>query len=54
MWAVVLTVEVAADPASGVSGTQIQPSCCSGVFVDQGAESVAPLELVWRAWTEEA
>jgi hypothetical protein len=37
----------------GVSGTQIHPSCCSGVFVDQSAESVASVELVWRAWTDE-
>jgi hypothetical protein len=35
-------------------GTQIRPSCCSGVFVDQSAESVAAAELVWRAWTDEA
>jgi hypothetical protein len=38
----------------GVLGTQIRPSCCSGVFVDQSAESVAAAELVWRAWTDEA
>jgi hypothetical protein len=37
-----------------LSGTQNRPSCCSGVFVDQSAESVAALKLVWRAWTDEA
>lgn len=37
-----------------LSGTQIHPSCCSGVFVDQSAESVASVELLWRAWTDEA
>jgi hypothetical protein len=37
----------------GVSGTQIHPSCCSGVFMDQPAESVAAVKLVWRAWTDE-
>jgi hypothetical protein len=37
-----------------VLGTQIRPSCCSGVFVDQSAESVMSVELVWRAWTDEA
>ncbi len=31
-----------------LSGTQIHPSCCSGVFVDQPAESVAAVELVSR------
>src|SRR5437667_8944453 len=36
-----------------VSGTQIHPSCCSGVFVDQSAESVASVELVWRVRTDE-
>jgi len=40
--------------AEGLLGTQIRPSCCSGVFVDQSAESVAAAELVWRAWTDEA
>jgi hypothetical protein len=38
----------------GVSGTQIHLSCCSGVFVNQSAESVAAVELVWRAWIDEA
>ena len=33
----------------GVLGAQIHPSCCSGVFVDQSAESVMSVELVWRA-----
>jgi hypothetical protein len=37
-----------------LSGTQIHRSCCSGVFVDQSAESVASVELVWRAWADEA
>jgi putative transposase len=37
-----------------LSGTQIHRSCCSGVFVNQSAESVASAELVWRAWTGEA
>ena len=32
-----------------VSGTQINPSSRSGVFVDQSAESVASVELTWRA-----
>ena len=30
------------------------PSCCSGVFVDQSAEFVASLELVWRVGNGEA
>jgi hypothetical protein len=38
----------------GLSGTQIRPSCCSGVFVDQSAESVASMELAWRVRTDEA
>src|SRR6266545_4104894 len=42
----------AEDP--GLSGTQIHPSCCSGVFVDQSADSVASLELVWRVGNGEA
>jgi hypothetical protein len=33
---------------ASVSGTQIHPSCCSGGFVDQSAESVAAVELVRR------
>jgi hypothetical protein len=37
-----------------VLGTQIRRSCCSGVFVDQSAESVAAAELLRRAGTEEA
>jgi hypothetical protein len=37
-----------------VSGTQIHPSCCSGVFVNQSSESVASVEPVLRAWTDEA
>jgi hypothetical protein len=41
-------------PPAGLSGTQIHPSCCAGVFVDQSAESVASVEVVWRAWTDEA
>jgi hypothetical protein len=32
-----------------VSGTQIHSSCCSGVFVDESAESVVSVELVWWA-----
>lgn len=35
-----------ADKALGVG--------CSGVFVDQSVESVAAVQLVWRAWTDEA
>jgi hypothetical protein len=35
--------------ASHVSGTQNHPSCCSGVFMDESAESVAAVELVWWA-----
>jgi SpoVK/Ycf46/Vps4 family AAA+-type ATPase len=30
-----------------LSGTQTHPSCCSGVFVDQSAESVTSLDLSW-------
>ena len=40
--------------APRVSGTQTHPSCCSRVFVDQSAESVASVDLVWRAWAYEA
>jgi hypothetical protein len=40
--------------ADSVSGTQTYPSGCSDVFVDQSAESVAALDLVWRAWPDEA
>jgi hypothetical protein len=48
-------LDVALVPSiSAVLGTQIRPSCCSGVFVDQSAESIAAAELVWRAWTDEA
>jgi len=36
-----------------VSGTQIGLSSCSGVFVDEPAESVASVELVWRVRAEE-
>ena len=36
-----------------MSGTQIHPSCCSCVFVDQSAESVASVELIWRACADE-
>ena len=39
--------------STALSGTQIHPSCCSGVFVDQSAESVASLELVWRVGSGE-
>jgi hypothetical protein len=42
------------DVSFGLSGTQIHLSCCSGVFVNQSAESVAAVELVWRAWIDEA
>jgi hypothetical protein len=38
----------------GLSGTQIHPSCGSGVFVDQSAESVAAVELVRRTSTDGA
>jgi hypothetical protein len=37
-----------------LSGTQIHPSCCAGVFVDQSAESVASVEVVSRVRTDEA
>jgi hypothetical protein len=37
-----------------VSGTQINPSCRSEVFVDESAESVASVNLVWRMRTDEA
>jgi hypothetical protein len=39
---------------AGVSGTQINPSSCLGVFVDQSAESIAAVKLVWRVWADEA
>jgi hypothetical protein len=43
------------DPRIGsLSGTQIHPSCGSGVFVDQSAESVAAVELVRRTSTDGA
>jgi hypothetical protein len=38
---------------SGASGTQINPSCRSKVFVDESAESVASVNLVWRVRTDE-
>ena len=38
----------------GVLGTQIRPSCCSAVFVDDSAESVASVELVWWVRIAEA
>ena len=31
-----------------VSGTQIHPSCCWGVFVDESAEAVASVDVMWR------
>jgi hypothetical protein len=34
-------------------GAQIHPSCCLGVFVDESAESVASVELVWRVRADE-
>ena len=37
-----------------VLGTQIHPSCRTGVFVDQSAESVASVELVWGVRTDGA
>ena len=37
-----------------VLGTQIHPSCRTGVFVDQSAESVASVELFWGVRTDEA
>jgi hypothetical protein len=40
-------------PWRHLSGTQTNPSCCSGIFVDQSAESVASVELVWLAWADE-
>jgi hypothetical protein len=36
-----------------LSGTQIHPSCCSCVFVDQSAESIASVELIWRVRADE-
>jgi hypothetical protein len=36
-----------------VSGAQIRRSCCSGVFVDQTAESIASVKPVWRVRTDE-
>jgi hypothetical protein len=39
--------------ARPVSGTQIHPSCCSHVFVDQSAESFASVELVWWVRSDE-
>jgi hypothetical protein len=50
---VVLVVDASA-MARSVSGTQIHRSCCSGVFVDQSAEPVASVELVWWVRTDEA
>ena len=44
----VLEVEVhtaALRATQTVSGTQTRPSCCSGVFVDESAESVAAVDL---------
>jgi hypothetical protein len=38
---------------STLLGTQIRPSCCSDVVVDQSAEWVVAEELVWRVWTDE-
>jgi len=38
---------------TSVSGAQIRRSCCSGVFVDQTAESIASVEPVWRVRTDE-
>jgi hypothetical protein len=38
---------------SDLSGAQIRRSCCSGVFVDQTAESIASVEPVWRVRTDE-
>jgi len=35
-------------------GTQIDPSCCSGVFVDQSAEPVASVQCVRRVRIDEA
>jgi hypothetical protein len=37
-----------------LSGTQIHSSCCSGVFVDESAESVVSVELVWWVGADEA
>jgi chaperonin GroEL (HSP60 family) len=36
-----------------VSGAQIRRSCCSGVFVDQTAESIASVKPAWRVRTDE-
>jgi uncharacterized protein YcfJ len=36
-----------------LSGAQIRRSCCSGVFVDQTAESIASVKPVWRVRTDE-
>jgi hypothetical protein len=35
-------------------GAQIRPSCCSGVFVDESAESVASMDLVGGARVDDA
>jgi hypothetical protein len=43
-----------ADPSQTVSGTQIHPSCCSAVFVDQSTEPVASLDLSWWVGGDEA
>jgi hypothetical protein len=35
-----------------LSGAQIHPSCCWDVFLEESAESVATVELVWRVREE--
>jgi len=47
-------VRTVATAQKRLSGTQTHPSCCSRVFVDQSAESVAALDLVWLARADEA
>jgi hypothetical protein len=39
---------------TSLSGTQINRSCCSGVFVDQSAESVVSVKLVWWVRSDES
>jgi hypothetical protein len=53
-WRLVQDVEESVVPLHDtLSGTRIRQSCCSGVFVDQSAESVASVELVWRVRVDE-
>jgi hypothetical protein len=49
----VVTWRLDAHARSTPWGAQIHPSCCLGVFVDESAESVASVELVWRVRADE-